>query len=205
MELNGLLENRTIYLIRHGSIQVADDQHRYIGQVDLPLNEIGVDQAQALQQRFEHAVIHSIYCSDLSRSQQTAEIIATHKKTTITVRKDLREINLGEWENCTFAEIMQRFPQQFKARGKDIGYYSIPGGESFAQCSQRVVATFHDIMSTSHGNILIVGHAGVNRLLLCYMLGIPIGNLFRISQDFGCLNIIYCNHSRYCLKLMNFK
>ncbi|MBU2699678.1 putative phosphoglycerate mutase [Sporomusaceae bacterium BoRhaA] len=199
------MENRTIYLIRHGSIQTADDQHRYIGQVDLPLNEVGVGQAQVLQQRFEHASIHSIYCSDLFRSQQTAEIIATHKKVVITARKDLREINLGEWENRTFAEIMQRFPQQFKARGKDIGYYCIPGGESFAQCSQRVVAAFHDIMNNSHGNILIVGHAGVNRLLLCHMLGIPIGNLFRISQDFGCLNIIHCNHTHYRLQLMNFK
>ncbi len=199
------METRTVYLIRHGKIKIEDDLRCYIGQLDLPLNEEGINQATCLQKSFERAAISAAYCCDLSRSQQTAKIVVAHKAVNITARQDLREIGLGEWEGCTFADIAQRFPNEFKARGADIGYYRVPGGESFAVCSRRVVAAFHEIMTNSFGNILIVGHAGINRLLLCYMLGMPIANLFRISQDYGCLNIIHCSRSGYRVHLINFK
>ncbi len=74
------MENRVVYLIRHGKIQQEDDQRRYIGQIDLPLAEEGIKQAQALQKRFERSDIGAIYCSDLSRSVKTAKIIAGSQK-----------------------------------------------------------------------------------------------------------------------------
>ena len=100
-------------------------------------------------------------------------------------------------------DIAQQFPDEFKARGADIAGYQPPGGESFANCSQRVLAAFQEILQITSGNILIVGHAGVNRLLFCYMLGMTLANLFRISQDFGCLNIIRCSGEGYYLELIN--
>lgn len=115
----------------------------------------------------------------------------------------MREINLGRWEGHTMADIAQRYPDKFKARGADIGNFCPPGGESFANCSQRVVAAFQEIMGAATGNILIIGHAGVNRLLFCYMLGMPLANLFRINQDFGCLNVIRCRSEGYQLELIN--
>jgi probable phosphoglycerate mutase len=199
------METRTVYLIRHGRIQQKDDSRRYIGQLDLPLNEEGLRQAQILQKRFERADIRAVYCSDLSRSQQTAEIITENKGITIIPRKTLREIDLGDWEGCKFSDIARRFPNEFKARGADIGYYRVPNGESFADCSRRVVLAFHDILECVAGNVIIVGHAGVNRLILCYLLGMPMANLFRLGQDFGCLNIIQCSGSGYHIKLINFK
>jgi len=196
---------RTVYLIRHGTIKMETDQRCYIGQLDVPLNETGFQQASNLQKRFERAAISAVYCSDLLRTRQTAEIIVANRPLELIARQDLREIHLGEWEGCTFSDIAQRFPNEFKARGVDIGYYCVPGGESFANCSSRVVAAFHEIMANSAGNVLIVAHAGVNRLLLCYMLGMPLANLFRISQDYGCLNIVHCNNSVYHVQLVNFK
>ena len=196
---------RTVYLIRHGTIKMETDQRCYIGQLDVPLNETGFQQASNLQKRFERAAISAVYCSDLLRTRQTAEIIVANRPLELIARQDLREIHLGEWEGCTFSDIAQRFPNEFKARGVDIGYYCVPGGESFANCSSRVVAAFHEIMANSTGNVLIVAHAGVNRLLLCYMLGMPLANLFRISQDYGCLNIVHCNNSVYHVQLVNFK
>ena len=101
------------------------------------------------------------------------------------------------------SDIAQRFPDEFKARGANIVNYQPPSGESFAHCSNRVVPAFREILQTTGGNILIVGHAGVNRLLFCYMLGMPLANLFRISQDFGCLNIIRYSSNGYSVELMN--
>jgi probable phosphoglycerate mutase len=198
-----VMENRVVYLVRHGKIQQEDDQRRYIGQVDVPLAEEGIKQAQSLQRRFERADISAIYCSDLSRSIATARIIAGDRGIPIVIRKDLREVGMGEWEGCTFGEIAQRFPAEFKARGSDIVAYRVPGGESFADCSQRAIAALEDLMANSSGNLLIAGHAGLNRLLLCHMLGMPIANIFRIGQDYGCLNVIQCGYAGYQVKLMN--
>jgi len=194
-----------IYLIRHGKIQTEDDQRRYIGQLDLPLTEEGIRQAQNLQKRLARVDFETVYCSDLSRSRQTAEIIVGSKNTPIISRKEIREIDLGEWEGLSFADVARRFPNEFKSRGADIGYYRTPGGESFADCSKRVVIALHEIMRNSRGNILIAGHAGVNRLLLCHILGMPLMNLFRLLQDYGCLNIIQYGSSGYQIKLTNFK
>lgn len=198
------MDTRTIYLLRHGKIATEDDQRRYIGQLDLPLSEEGVRQARLLQKRLDGFAFGAVYCSDLSRSRRTAEIVAAGKGVAVTQRRDLREISLGEWEGCTFADIARRFPDEFRARGADIGYYRPPGGENFADCSRRAVAAFHDIMAASSGDVLIVGHAGVNRLLLGHILGMPLANLFRIAQDYGCVNIIQSGGAGYVVKLTNF-
>jgi alpha-ribazole phosphatase len=197
------MENRVVYLIRHGKIQREDDQRRYIGQQDLPLAQEGIKQAQNLQKRFERAEIGAVYCSGLSRSIQTTKIIIGSRDLPIVIREDLREISMGEWEGCTFGEIAKRFPDEYKARGADIVSYRVPGGESFADCSQRAVAALNDILASTPGNLMIVGHAGVNRLLLCHILGMPIRNIFRIGQDYGCLNVIQCGNTGYQVKLMN--
>jgi len=198
------MESRTIYVIRHGKIKIEDNQRRYIGQLDLPLSAEGIQQALSLQKMLQPMNINKIFSSDLVRCQHTAEIIADHNGIETVMCKELREINMGDWEGCTFADIMQRFPGQFKARGADIGYYRVSGGESFADCYQRVKTAFHESLDCSTGNIVFVGHAGVNRLLLCYILGIPLVNIFKIRQDYGCLNVIICAGSSYQIKLVNF-
>ena len=81
--------------------------------------------------------------------------------------------------------------------------YRVAGGESFTECGQRVVKAFDDIFEIFSGNILIVGHAGVNRLILCNVLGIRPINLLRITQDYGCLNIIKCRNSNRRVELTN--
>lgn len=183
-------EPRTIYLIRHGKTQLPEDERRYIGHFDVPLDETGVEQARCLQQRLVGAHITAAYCSDLSRSRRTAEIIVNDKKIPILARRDLREIHLGEWEGCTFVDVEQRFPEEFRKRGSDIVHYRVPAGESFDACSKRVLTAFQDILEAATGNILIVGHAGVNRMILCHIMGVPLQDLFKIQQEYGCMSVI---------------
>lgn len=198
------MENRTVYLVRNGKVLQSDNQRRYIGQIDLPLCEEGLQQARGLQKRFERADIKAAYCSDLERSRQTAEIIVGNKDIGIYLLKELREIALGDWDGRSFADIARQYPNEFSARAADMGYYRSPGGESFADCGKRVMTAFQEIMTKASGNILIVGHAGPNRVLLCHMLGMPLANLFRLGQDYGCINIIQCTQAGYQVKLMNY-
>ena len=71
-----------------------------------------------------------------------------------------------------------------------IADFRPPGGESFLDLQQRVVPVFEKAVDNAGRNILIVAHAGVNRMILCHLLDIPPGNLFRLSQDWGAMNLI---------------
>ena len=192
----------TIYLLRHGAL-ADDSRERFIGQIDLPLATEGIRQAQALAQALRHENIGIIYCSDLLRSQQTAKIIADEINVPIEARRELREISLGNWEGLSRSEIKSAFPAQYAARGNDIENYRIPGGESFADCRLRVLAAWEAIQNCGSERVAVVSHAGINRLLLCHLLGMPVNNMFRIGQDYGCVNIVEQTDGRISVKLVN--
>lgn len=194
---------KKIYLVRHGSIKVDNEQKSFIGQIDLPLSDEGLEQVSRLGEMLRKIKITSVYCSDLERSIVTAGVISAYHNVDPTVRSELREISLGDWEGLTFAEVINRYPAEFKQRGADIVNFSPHNGESFYDCSKRVIKAFEDIIMESTGNTVIAGHAGVNRLIICHVLGMPIENLFNISQDYGCLNIIFTGKSHSRLMLMN--
>ena len=196
-------EEKLIYLIRHGKIAMENNERRYIGHIDIPLSAEGVKQARLLQAEFARRDIAAVFCSDLTRSVTTARIIAENTEKKTVIRKELREISMGEWEGKAVGEIKQFFPEEYANRGSNIGNYRIPGAESFAECQDRIVAAFSEIVGNTEGNLLIVGHAGINRLLLCHILGMPIENLFRISQDYGCINMLVSHNGQYCVRLVN--
>lgn len=179
----------TIYLLRHGAL-AAGSRDRFIGQLDLPLAPDGIAQAEALGEVLRERPIDAIYCSDLARSQQTARIIAGQTAIPIEVRSALREISLGDWEGLSRREVAARFPKDYAARGDDLENYRVAGGESFADCRQRVLAAWEEIVRGNGQNIVIVGHAGSNRLLLCQLLARPVASLFDVAQDYGGVNVI---------------
>lgn len=54
-------------------------------------------------------------------------------------------------------------------------------------------------------NIAIVAHGGINRIILCHFLGMPLENIFRIEQDFAALNIVEFHDDNPIVKLINFR
>lgn len=196
------MEQRLIYLVRHGEIQ-GPGKKSFIGQTDLPLSSRGIKQAHFLHRELSCVPIARIFCSDLKRSVNTAQTVAGKQNTAITPLKELREINLGEWEGKSFEEIRRFYPKEFKKRGEDIVNYRTAGGESFSDVRDRVMPLFDNICQKTKGNIIIVGHAGVNRVILCSLMGIPLNKMFVISQDYGCLNIIVQRKDDYKIRLLN--
>ena len=192
----------TIYLLRHGAL-AAGSRDRFIGQLDLPLAPEGIAQAEALGEALRERPIDAIYCSDLTRSQQTALIIGSQTVIPIEVRSELREISLGDWEGLSRREVAARFAEDYAARGDDLENYRVAGGESFADCRQRVLLAWNEILRSNGQNIVIVGHAGVNRLLLCQLLARPIASLFDIAQDYGGVNVIEHGAQSVCVSLIN--
>ncbi|MCT8978528.1 alpha-ribazole phosphatase [Clostridium sp. CX1] len=195
--------NKIIYLVRHGKID-TDDKKRYIGFSDILLNEEGVNQGKKLKKFFSEIYIEKIYCSDLSRTRKTAEIISEGRNIEKVELKELREINMGKWENRTFEEIKNKYPKEFENRGKYIKDFTPDGGESFGVFKDRVLNIFKGIVLDTKESTVIVAHAGVNRIILSDILGISLENIFKIKQDYGCINKIIVNQSTTSISTVNY-
>lgn len=183
------MSERRLFLARHGTMG-SDAARRFVGITDLPLAAEGERQALWLHAILAEEDIRSAYCSDLRRCRRTAELILAGRDVPLHPCATLREACMGTWEGRLRAEIAAADPARFRQRGEDIEHYRIPGGESMADCRNRVVPAIRKILAASTGNVLIVAHAAVNRLLLCDVLGIPVHEMFRLGQDPGCLNIL---------------
>ena len=195
------MTTKKIYLMRHG--EISTQGKKFVGQTDLSLNEHGLKQADWWRRRLRNITFNRIFCSDLIRSRQTAQIIAGERLNCIHIIPLLREIFLGEWDGIEVEKIRSRFPEEFQMRGESIADYRPPGGESFSDLQKRVVPIWEKLVQSIEGKILIVAHAGVNRVIICHVLGIQLFNLFRLRQDYGSLSIIECARDGLRIRAMN--
>jgi len=181
---------RTLLLIRHGTV-VGDAERRFLGATDAPMSEAGEAAVRGLAERVRaRYALQAVYCSDLGRSRRSAQWLA-NGVAPVLVRPALREIDMGEWEARLRREIADEQPQAYSERGADLVHYRPPGGENFADLAARVLPCWREILAAHpDGVVALAGHAGVNRVLLCDTLGMPLENLFRLAQRPACLNVI---------------
>jgi broad specificity phosphatase PhoE/CTP:molybdopterin cytidylyltransferase MocA len=194
---------RRIYLARHGAVLHEGDIKSYIGHTDLPLSTEGLGQAEMLAEKLKDTDLAAIYCSDLRRSVETARTIGKFHGLEPLARLDFREVGLGEWEGLSFDEVRRLYPAEYEERGRDIVNFRPPGGESFLDCASRVLPALYEALGATRGDILIVAHAGVNRILLCHALGKSMNEIFDIDQDYGCLNMIRYGDFAFELEILN--
>ena len=207
----------TLYLIRHGETE-GGEIRRYKATIDVPLSEKGLRQMKLVSRyiyqntvsnqnsgyRTRSTELSAVYCSDLSRAITSAEIIAEPHSLKPIIVSSLRERNFGLWEGMSFDEIREKYPLEFDAWADNPLKFSPLEGESTSAMKDRVIQAMNDIMENRNKeNIAIVAHGGVNRIILCHILEIPLENIFRIEQDYGALNIIEFWNKYPVVKLLN--
>ncbi|EMG38884.1 fructose-2,6-bisphosphatase [Desulfocurvibacter africanus PCS] len=178
--------NTAIFLARHGQV-IQNSPRRFIGQRDVPLDKVGRLQAETLAQALANTHLDGIWASDLSRAMDTAKPTAAGRE--ITAVPELREICLGDWEDLTSDEVRARFPGEYERRGADFAEYRPVGGESFRDVQKRALPALERIADL-RGRHLVVAHGGVNRALLCAILGLPLAQLMRLEQDYCHVNVL---------------
>jgi alpha-ribazole phosphatase len=193
-----------IYLIRHGEVLGAGPP-RYNGQADVGLSELGIEQYRQMKERLVNARLAACHTSDLTRCMTGAEMLGTHFGLEPVRHRELRELNIGIWEGMTWAELMERYPEQWQARLDDIVNYRVPEGENLLDMEQRVMPVIDGIVTGHRGEeVMVVAHGGVNRIILLNAMGAPLASLFNIEQNYCCLNIIdYYADGRSVVMLMN--
>lgn len=193
-----------IYLIRHGEIDKPTDR-RFLGQTDLPLNEIGIRQAQALHGRLRHIEFSRVFTSPLQRAVQTAALVSGRAAGSIVRIEALKEINLGAWEGLTVAEVCSRFPGEYEQRGQDLEHFRPQGGESFGDLATRCCSALLTLAQQFPAPLLVVAHAGVNRVLLSRMRDQPLQRLLEIPQNYCGVNIIAFNSQGLNVEAINLR
>jgi len=191
-----------MYLLRHGEITQSAPR-RFVGQIDLPLTDRGREQMRQVADYLAGRGVSRLLCSPLSRCVESAGIVGLALGLRPEIVPDLREIGLGVWEGLTVEEVRERFPGDYEARGRDLTEFCPAGGESFADVQRRAWAAF-EVVSKFNSPQAIVAHGGVNRVLLCRILGMPVENLFRLGQDYACVNVVRTGRDGFCVEVMNF-
>jgi probable phosphoglycerate mutase len=159
----------TVYLIRHGETD-WNVEGRWQGHADVPLNDLGREQARLLSQRLANARAHfdAIYSSDLARAYQTAWEVGAALQVPVQLLPPLREIDLGTWSGMTYGAIKAQFPVEtaLLEAGQDIPR---GGAESMAMLQRRVVDAVDAIVALHKGEtICLVTHGGCVRALLAH-------------------------------------
>jgi alpha-ribazole phosphatase len=193
-----------IYLIRHGEV-LGFETPSYNGHADVGLTERGVAQYHGLKERLADAGITACYSSDLSRCAFGARIICERLGIEPVLKGELRELNIGIWEGMTWSEIIASYPEEWQARLADIVNYRVPEGENLLDLAARAIPALKEIVRAHRGeNVLVVGHGGMNRVLLLDAIGAPLTALFNIEQKYACLNIIdYYEDGKTVVNLLN--
>lgn len=149
-------------------------------------------------------MLSAIYCSDLQRAVMSATIVAQDTGLTPEKEPALRERDFGRWEGLGYSEILARYPVDCQAWQEDPVGFAPETGESLEAVRARTLPAFSRIMARHQGEtIAVVAHGGVNRILLCECLGIPLTHIFRIEQDPAGLNIIEYWDDFAVVKLLN--
>ncbi|TDE40514.1 histidine phosphatase family protein [Nonomuraea mesophila] len=169
-----------LVLVRHGET-VWHAENRYAGLTDVELTPRGHEQAARLAEWAAHAGLEGVWASTLSRARITAEASAAEAKVALCVDARLCELDFGEGDGLTSAEMTARFPQARAAFEADPAEHPLPGGEDPRAAAERFVAALHDIAAAHHGGrVLVVAHTTALRLALCHLIGVPLGEYRRL-------------------------
>jgi alpha-ribazole phosphatase len=158
-----------ILFIRHAKTDMAGT---FCGHSDPDVNERGHVQIGELIDRLRAEDIDAVYSSDLRRAAITAEAIAKFFAVSCHVRPALREINFGEWEGHSWAEIEQQDKEYARRWVAEYPNLQARGGEEFLEFESRVLNEVRFLSAQGRGcNIAVVTHAGVLRTVLCTLKG----------------------------------
>jgi len=161
-------------LVRHGETAWNAEQ-RLQGHTDVPLNEVGLAQAEATAAKLAAHRFDALYSSDLKRARQTAEASARRLGLQPVYLQALRERHFGKFQGLTYEQARQRYPaayEQFEAREPRQDFET---GESLEAFAERIRTAITELAARHAGQqILIVAHGGVLDTVNRMVRGLPL-------------------------------
>lgn len=170
-----------IYLIRHTAVEVPTGL--CYGHQEVELKADYPQEFDRLKKKLPKD-FDRIISSPSRRCLRLAESF----QSSIEIDKRLKELNFGGWEGKLWDEIPKA---EMTAWMENYVKVAPPHGESMLAMFLRVSEVLDEFRRQKHERIAIVTHAGVIRCMLCYLLQIPLKNVFKVKVEYGQVFEIY--------------
>ncbi len=192
-----------IILARHGDTDWNTGEI-FRGLADVGLSEAGKKQAELLGEYLSGEKIDFIYSGPLRRAVQTAEAIAGHHKLDVHVVQNLIDINYGEWQGVSLADVRKLYPDTYQDWLDTPEQVRIPGGESLEDVRSRALPFLEDaVMRCEEGKLVMVSHRVVNKVIICALLGLDNSCFWNVKLDTCAISRFEVNAGRFILTCHN--
>ena len=161
-----------VVLVRHGET-VWHRENRYAGRTDIALTDKGIAQAERLALWAAGAGLRAVWSSPLLRALNTATPAAVAAGTVAQIDSRLIELDFGQGEGKTEAEMQAEFPRERSAFVRAPATNWLPGGEDPAFAADRATNALREL-AIGEGRVLVVAHNTLLRLVLCRILEVPL-------------------------------
>ena len=192
-----------LYFLRH-SETVASKTGEFCGTSNVELTPEGVSMAKDFAVAYSSFGWAAIFSSPMIRTMTTAKPLCEMVGIEMQLRDGLKEINFGEWEGKTPAEVNQQYHDEYVRWQSEPGWNSPPDGERAINIARRSSEVIEEIeKSYQNGNVLIVSHKATIRIMLCSLLGIDVGRYRdRIDMPVAAVSIVeFCQQGSKLKKL----
>lgn len=196
-----------IILTRHGQTE-WNARPRFHGRVDLALSEAGIEQARATSKRIRATLgwkPSAVYTSPMRRCAVTGQIICEPFGLTVEPIDGLNDIDYGKWQGLTRHEVKTHWPAEFQIWSHTPHLSKLPDGETLQEVLARASSTVDDILRR-HPNdtIVLVGHGGVNRVILLHALGLSLSRYWCLAQNMCAISELnFSPRSGFAIRLIN--
>jgi len=192
------------YFLRHGETE-WNAGGRWCGRTDVPLSDVGRRQAESLARRMKTISVEALYSSPLVRALETARMVGQAIGLEPWVDQRLVELNYGAWEGRPFEEVKRTMPAVYQAWDADPAHVAPPEGETGLQLIERVTPFLAELAQKyQHGNVVVVCHRTVCRLLACHIMGVPLSEYrHRVAMENGALNIFETREGKWHVVKLN--
>jgi broad specificity phosphatase PhoE len=191
------------FLVRHSDKAEGDYFNPRLRHDDQPISTFGRKQAHKIKKYFHKLSIRSIYVSEYIRTEQSARPLARKLNLVPIVDSRLNEIDIGIIDRLSDDEIRKKYPEVLNASQAWNSDFRWPEGETGEEAQERIV-NFIKEQINQEGNILIVAHDGIIRILICYVLGLPVYSRFSFQVDTASISEIEWDKTKNRWRLIRF-
>ncbi len=194
-----------LLLVRHGETDWNRDW-RSLGQTDIPLNQVGREQARRVAQALSSERLAAIYSSPLSRALETAQGIAQAHGLSVAMEQGLMEMDAGELDGLFFPEMREKpeYAELLRRWATDATEVRFPGGENLREVQERAWAVIERIVGNhSDGSVVVVSHNFTILTILCKAIDLSLSQFRRMRSSLAGVSALDFNERGATLVLFN--
>ena len=192
-----------LYVVRHG--QTAWNVGEiFRGRADVPLDETGRREAELAGETLREEVIHAVYSSPLTRSQETARHIAKFHNLSVESLEAIIDISYGDWEGLGNDQVREKYPGLHRLWHEQPHKVRFPRGENLDEVRVRTMTAVERLLVKHAGQtVVLVAHRAPNKVICCALIGLDNSHFWRIQQDTACTNLFTHKNGEWIVTFLN--